>query len=744
MHWTLCLLALHANDWERLPRADVAGQRGEPPLVWSSAIKRFVVAGGRTHWGNYPKPRPYDVLELDGGEWHNAFPPGKDWGPAVGLAKAPGWKSERWGFTDAAGNTRPNWTIYGSYSLGTCYASDGERILFYFAGSTFAYDPAKRTWADLAPANHPEKECSGRLLWSSLCRDASTGEFLLFGGGNVQTLRGDPGTWLYSTTMNRWRHLMPEAQPPQRAHSQLAYDPVAKKAVLFGGDQLDALLADTWLFDSAKKEWTQAKPPSSPSPRAGHALLWLPQAKQILLLGGFGYASGTGYMGGFYARKPLEAWLYDTKANEWRFLKRWGKEAPQGPANGVLRAAVNDKDEVLVLAQDGSTWRWKVDAAKPEGKASAGVKPGTTERRKGPYAPAWFKEGVPAPEPKKVAALLEDLPPNTWVEIPSPKRPAPNMDWGSAVYDASRGLILRFSGGHSAYSGTAPIVYGTASARWSLPFAPEVPLEFHASNDQVRGEWSFKGNPWMTGHTYKATGYDPFSRTLVFAPKEFTYFFDPEKGKWSRSAKRNPFRPDCYTLTLCTTPDGLVAWGDRRGGGEGLWRLSKEREWQSLPLKGRLHDKSADRHGMAYDSKRGRLLLFSALGRDKGDVLAYDPKSGAVKRLEAKGRAKAALSSRETVYLPDADAVLVGARLEGRWLLYDCAANEWKTLKLAGNDPIRRGAFNNSMGLMFDPKRKLVWAVGQNSQVYALRLDLSKAEVEGLGKKLSRLRRPSS
>ena len=102
------------------------------------------------------------------------------------------------------------------------------------------------------------------------------------------------------------------------------------------------------------------------------------------------------------------------------------------------------------------------------------------------------------------------------------------MDWGSAVFAADLDLIVRFSGGHSAYSGTAPVVYDVRTDCYSLPFAPEYPLEYVYSNDQVRGEWSFKGNPWMTGHTYKSTGYDPNLKALVFAPHEYTYFFDPE------------------------------------------------------------------------------------------------------------------------------------------------------------------------------------------------------------------------
>ena len=87
-------------------------------------------------------------------------------------------------------------------------------------------------------------------------------------GGNVQSERGDPGTWVYDLAGNTWKQLRLDVQPPPRANSRLAYDPAAKKIVLFGGDQLDQLLADTWAFDVTTQKWEEKKPASSPSPRA--------------------------------------------------------------------------------------------------------------------------------------------------------------------------------------------------------------------------------------------------------------------------------------------------------------------------------------------------------------------------------------------------------------------------------------------------------------------------------------------
>ena len=211
------------------------------------------------------------------------------------------------------------------------------------------------------------------------------------------------------------------------------------------------------------------------------------------------------------------------------------------------------------------------------------------------------------------------------------------------------------------------------------------------------------------------------------------------RGEIGRAGpERNPYRPDFYTNTVCATPQGAVVWADLRGKeGAGLWRLDAgSRLWKALPLKGELPPKSPDHHGLAYDAKRARLLFFSDLGKTKGDLAAYDFRTGEARWLGAAGRTAAAVPSRETAYLPEADAVLVGAHVEadGRrlWPLYDCAKNAWFGAELAGEDPVGKGAFNNSMGLMYDPGRKLVWAIGQNGHLFVLRFDPSQAKLHAL------------
>jgi len=81
---------------------------------------------------------------------------------------------------------------------------------------------------------------------------------------------------------------------------------------------------------------------------------------------------------------------------------------------------------------------------------------------------------------------------------------------------------------------------------------------------------------------------------------------------------------------------------------------------------------------------------------------------------------------REAVYLTKEDAVMIGAT----GFLYDCAKNEWFRYSLPSDSPpiTKEGACN--IGVMYDAKRDLIWAVNTNSQVFVLRFDRSAKGLE--------------
>jgi hypothetical protein len=61
-------------------------------------------------------------------------------------------------------------------------------------------------------------------------------------------------------------------EPPPPVAQGIVYDPKTRVYVLFGGDHLDYLTNDTWVFDPAGPRWFQRHPAGAPPPRANHRL----------------------------------------------------------------------------------------------------------------------------------------------------------------------------------------------------------------------------------------------------------------------------------------------------------------------------------------------------------------------------------------------------------------------------------------------------------------------------------------
>ncbi len=81
---------------------------------------------------------------------------------------------------------------------------------------------------------------------------------------------------------------------------------------------------DTWLLDVDQKMWRRAAPDLSPSPRAGHALQYLPQSGRIALYEGYASSNNTDYSARPSAPiSPVQLWLYDVKSNRWSLNQTW-------------------------------------------------------------------------------------------------------------------------------------------------------------------------------------------------------------------------------------------------------------------------------------------------------------------------------------------------------------------------------------------------------------------------------------
>lgn len=488
-----------------------------------------------------------------------------------------------------------------------------------------------------------------------------------------------------------------DAEPAPRALSPIAYDAKSKLYVLFGGDHLDYMTNDTWVFDPAKKRWEQRRPKIAPPSRANHALSAAGDGK-VRLSGGFTHNNiDIWYCGPLYQLRDDGDWTYDIAADAWT------------------------SDAGL-----------------------EGVEPDQRAYRSGAFLPDYFMQGD-RPDAAANEARLKALPANTWTVMDPPQKPRVNRDWGSACIAPDLDVMLRWSGGHSAHGGSDVPMYHFATNRWELPFPVEFPLGQCYSNTSYPAGFNFNLRPWVSGHTYKSFGYDPADKLMVFTGHNpWSYLFDPRAGDWiGRTQKPAAMCYDSsfYTLTLCSTGKDLYCWGGQYGRAIGMYKWQAQTKgWETLQVRGsKLPGPECDHSGLAFDSIRNRLIFFPK--KYAGTLYALDCHTNELTELKPGGASEAAATIgfwRELAYVPEADAVLlVGATLAPAdsvkdalrpSLAYDCGQNAWIVLNLGGTHPAGKKGRDVSQGCVYDAKRGLIWATDTNSQVYVLRLDAKAAK----------------
>ncbi len=441
--------------------------------------------------------------------------------------------------------------------------------------------------------------------------------------------------------------------------------------MLFGGDHLDYLTCDSWSFDWANRKWRQHHPEGAPPPRANHTFKASGDGK-LVMSGGYQYTSNTDYMGGQYRDWDDGEWTFDPATNTW--------------TGGQLVPA------------DQRAYRT------------------------GPFHPQFFLAG-PKPDAAAFAARLDALPANTWLRTGPQQLPEMNRDWGTAVLDRNHDLILRFSGGHCAHSGSDVLHFHLASNRWELPFPVEFPLGQTYTNTAFPEGFNLNQRPWVTGHTYQNYGYESAAGRMLFAGRERgCYVYDPQVGDWTGRFEKPPamsYNSCFYTLTLCPTPEGLVAWTAQ---GDVFRFDATKNQWIEIQQQGgRLPGAVVDNSTVVYDSRRRR-LVFARKGYGEkaaydGQLHTLDPESGEVGTLSPQGSAAAAAIPYLCQIRYDAqhDLMLVGGTLPPaddtglrRTPAYDCQGNRWVSLKLSGDDPSGEAGRNVSLGLMYDAKRQVV------------------------------------
>ena len=138
---------------------------------------------------------------------------------------------------------------------------------------------APHRWTLVRPGLASPPRAAVAIAYDPISRDVVT-----FGGYDDTGAYSDQ-TWIWDGT--EWAQPIVQTPPPARASASMAYDATLRKIVLFGGYDGSQYFGDTWLWDGATLSWTQAHPAHHPTAVTGPAVFPDPLTGHVETFGGF-------------------------------------------------------------------------------------------------------------------------------------------------------------------------------------------------------------------------------------------------------------------------------------------------------------------------------------------------------------------------------------------------------------------------------------------------------------------------
>lgn len=205
--------------------------------------------------------------------------------------------ADRWERRTTSGGPRAVDSLRGAYE------PKSRRVLIFGGADTWAYDVTANAWTQISP-----RTSAPPRRWTAVVHHARSGVFVMFGGNDL----GD--TWTYDPAVDDWKEMKPARAPSGRKYHAMAYDERADKVVLFGGapgpQDAETPLGDTWIYDLARNEWTEARSAQAPTARGWHAMAYDALLGRVVLFGG----------GPHRDQYRAETWTFDTTASSWSQL----------------------------------------------------------------------------------------------------------------------------------------------------------------------------------------------------------------------------------------------------------------------------------------------------------------------------------------------------------------------------------------------------------------------------------------
>jgi hypothetical protein len=169
-------------------------------------------------------------------------------------------RKKKWIFTERKG------ILPKVYVTGVRWAYDPvkKECVLAGSGSLWAYKTAENTWRKITPKGTDAKP-GNASCWVYMSKQK---KFLLFKALKKKSA-SNATTWFYDHATEVWEDVTPKKGPAKRQSAAMCYDSLNNVAIMISGweGKPSVKLKDgTWVFDPAKRTWTQMKAKPCPGP----------------------------------------------------------------------------------------------------------------------------------------------------------------------------------------------------------------------------------------------------------------------------------------------------------------------------------------------------------------------------------------------------------------------------------------------------------------------------------------------
>jgi hypothetical protein len=474
-------------------------------------------------------------------------------------------------------------------------------------GATTAGLPTIR-WRSQDTAHAAPRQLEGNAV--AYYPDAN--QIVVFGDQDLDTSTFSAETWVFNGT--DWSLRTPAHSPQGRIQGDMAYDPVSKRLILFGGYS-NGLLGDTWAWDGS--DWTQLDLATKPSARANEMMSRT--ATGIVLYGG----------------ETTSGYLHDT----WRWtgtarVEEHPAHTPGARSRGTMDWFPDGAVAVLYAGNDADSWKsdtWAWNGTDWTQLTPHDDAPQLAAYRSNiAYSPAnktmMLFGGVDGGgQPENAVRLLTG---GAWVAHPSSNSPA-GRTGATLVYDSTRGATVLISANSPALWLMPPpvaslggqLLGGPDATSWAVD---RVDVFVHGTDHQLFHKWG-DGTTW--------SGWEPQGGVLTsdptaasWGPNRIDVFARGTDNqlwhKWWNGSRWEGWEPLGGILT--SAPD-VSSWGPNRldvfarGTDNQLWhKWFDGARWQGWePLGGVLSSEPGAISNSRASDTQDRVDVF-VLGTDKG------------------------------------------------------------------------------------------------------------------------------